>query len=574
MADKNLRINISVTGAEKTRAEIKKTTQGIGNMRLTTTGLRREIGKLRNMFLLWMFAIKPAMKLIERTTAALFTQQKAEAKLRAALKNVTTATAAGADELIKYASALQRVTIFGDEEIISAAGILATFQLNEDAIGRILPRLLDMTTSYGDLESNALLLGKAFTGNAASLSRVGVQFDQMELAMARAKGSYAEFNFLIDSLDSNYKGLAQTLAETGFGQIMQLENEISDLNETLALTSLPVKKFGKSVELWLSKRFVDAQFALKNIKIMLDTLGDQTLPETQEKLKDNEEKWSKFKRVVEDAEAALALFKFSAAETNIMLENQLKVIKDSAKWWQIVSVIQHKNTSGLIKYGEITVANAGIESTLHPLREQQIRLENEIQSIAKQSNAIKLSGFKVSQTMLARHLELLLEQKKLENTIAVARIQHNAEFVGSLGAVVGEMKGGAKAAARLAQISAVIDAYASYNKMVAQGGLFGLAPAAVALATGLANVLKISNAIGDFGSAQFGMDQIVSKPTLILTGEQNKRERVQVTPLESPNLAGPSSGGVVVNINAPLVDETVRDSIMPSIQKALRSNAA
>ena len=52
MADKNLKINISVTGAEKTRAQIKKTTQGIGNMRLTTQGLRREIGKVRNMFLL------------------------------------------------------------------------------------------------------------------------------------------------------------------------------------------------------------------------------------------------------------------------------------------------------------------------------------------------------------------------------------------------------------------------------------------------------------------------------------------------------------------------------------------
>ena len=38
-----------------------------------------------------------------------------------------------------------------------------------------------------------------------------------------------------------------------------------------------------------------------------------------------------------------------------------------------------------------------------------------------------------------------------------------------------------------------------------------------------------------------------------------------------------SGGGgksVVVNINAPLVDETVRDSILPSIQKAMNLELA
>ena len=134
MADKNLRINISVTGAEKTRAQIKKTTQGIGNMRLTTAGLRREIGKLRNVWLLWQFVMKPTLKLIRETTDALFEQEKAEAKLRRGLDNVATATTGGASKLIDYAAALQQVTTFGDEQIISAAAILATFQLNSDAI--------------------------------------------------------------------------------------------------------------------------------------------------------------------------------------------------------------------------------------------------------------------------------------------------------------------------------------------------------------------------------------------------------------------------------------------------------
>ena len=51
-------------------------------------------------------------------------------------------------------------------------------------------------------------------------------------------------------------------------------------------------------------------------------------------------------------------------------------------------------------------------------------------------------------------------------------------------------------------------------------------------------------------------------------------ERVQVTPLSSPNIDGPQGGGITINISAPLVDETVIDSIIPAIEKAQRLNLA
>ena len=51
------------------------------------------------------------------------------------------------------------------------------------------------------------------------------------------------------------------------------------------------------------------------------------------------------------------------------------------------------------------------------------------------------------------------------------------------------------------------------------------------------------------------------------------RERITVEPLTSMNSGG-GGKSVVVNINAPLVDETVRDSILPSIQKAMNLELA
>ena len=71
--------------------------------------------------------------------------------------------------------------------------------------------------------------------------------------------------------------------------------------------------------------------------------------------------------------------------------------------------------------------------------------------------------------------------------------------------------------------------------------------------------------------AQYGMDTTVSSPTLILAGENNQAESVQITPLEGPNLEGPQgAGAITLNISAPLVDDTVVDRIIPSIREAVR----
>ena len=51
------------------------------------------------------------------------------------------------------------------------------------------------------------------------------------------------------------------------------------------------------------------------------------------------------------------------------------------------------------------------------------------------------------------------------------------------------------------------------------------------------------------------------------------REHVQVTPLgdEDSNILGPQGGGAItLNISAPLVDDTVVDSIIPAIREAIR----
>ena len=80
----------------------------------------------------------------------------------------------------------------------------------------------------------------------------------------------------------------------------------------------------------------------------------------------------------------------------------------------------------------------------------------------------------------------------------------------------------------------------------------------------------------DRGLASFaeGGDFITSGPKMMMVGDNpGGRERVQVTPLSSPNINGPQ-GGITINVSAPLVDETVIDSIIPAIKKAQRFDLA
>jgi hypothetical protein len=69
-----------------------------------------------------------------------------------------------------------------------------------------------------------------------------------------------------------------------------------------------------------------------------------------------------------------------------------------------------------------------------------------------------------------------------------------------------------------------------------------------------------------------GGDFITDGPQMIMVGDNpGGRERVQVTPLSSPNIDGPQGNvnNITVNVSAPLVDETVVDTIIPSINEAV-----
>ena len=126
---------------------------------------------------------------------------------------------------------------------------------------------------------------------------------------------------------------------------------------------------------------------------------------------------------------------------------------------------------------------------------------------------------------------------------------------------------------RLAQFAAIADTASGVMKAFKQGGTLGFITGAGIAATGAAQIATIQQAISNAQGAETGFDGIVNRPTMFMTGENNKAERVSVTPLQGPNINGPQ-GGITLNISAPLIDEHILDVILPSIKKAQRMNLA
>ena len=73
--------------------------------------------------------------------------------------------------------------------------------------------------------------------------------------------------------------------------------------------------------------------------------------------------------------------------------------------------------------------------------------------------------------------------------------------------------------------------------------------------------------------AQYGIDEMVSQPTLIVAGEAGP-ERVNITPATRPS-SEQSSGGLTINFNGPVTNrEFVRDTIIPEIDRVKKLGLA
>lgn len=174
-------------------------------------------------------------------------QINAEARLERLMMNVKGTTAANVAEIKKYASTLQGVTTVGDEVAISGASQLATFQLQSSTIKTLLPAFEDLAVGQHGINvsqeqaiSSANLLGKVMMGQTSALSRAGVTFSSAQAAILKTGTESQKAAVLVEVLGQNFGGLAEKMAQTPEGRIIQLKNAWSDVKEVIGAQLYPV----------------------------------------------------------------------------------------------------------------------------------------------------------------------------------------------------------------------------------------------------------------------------------------------------------------------------------------------
>lgn len=206
-----------------------------------TGAAQSSIGKLRDSLAMWSLALNGAItaakglvSAVNSLVAPAMKQESANEGMAAAMRNTNVHSAELELQLRSQASAIQKVTKYGDENILMATaqmqviGELASDQLPEAqkaAVGLAAKYKFDLNTAFE-------LVGKAAKGNTATLARYGIVLGE---GLSQAE----KFNELLRQGAEGF-ALAEAEANTTYGAVEQLNNLWGDFKEMLGNYVLPI----------------------------------------------------------------------------------------------------------------------------------------------------------------------------------------------------------------------------------------------------------------------------------------------------------------------------------------------
>lgn len=157
------------------------------------------------------------------------TQQQAEQRLLTALKGRTDIQ----QRLIAQAAELQSRSVLGDEVVIGQQAYLASLGMTEEQIGQVIEASAQLSAATGmTLDSAVKNLAKTFGGLTGEL---GESIPKLkELTVEQLKNGEA-----VDFILENYKGFAESAAQTALGPLRQLNNAWGDFLEQIGAAMMP-----------------------------------------------------------------------------------------------------------------------------------------------------------------------------------------------------------------------------------------------------------------------------------------------------------------------------------------------
>ena len=514
--------------------------QGMMNVR-NTRNLDMAFSVLRSKLLLLAFAYTLIGRHIAEMVKKFTIQQDAEKALESALGRTSQA-------LLDFASAQQKVTTFGDENTIQAMATIGAYTDEEDQIKALTTASMDLATGKGmDLVAAADMLTKSVFSTTNALQRYGVTVRGMV-------GSTGRLETATESIAALFGGRATAASETLSGSFSQLSNSLGDLAENLVESS-PVTQgtfiLTKAMTGLIDKiNESDSGFDIFNKAIVRTALSTSMLG-----------------RIIFEVGDMFGLFDEKvdlSTETNE--KHRIKLLE--------VAEAQNKYTTSARRLMEVKEGMPDIDQKISDLTSRRIELvqlekDGLIDLIALNTQLNDIDA-KVHTLKLQRALKLSQTEKKT-----------TADAVKSGAALMGLNRRNLKEMAVLQAAAAMIDAWAAAQSQYAMVSKIAPPPFpqiayAAAIAQGIAQAGQVTKAAGIFEQGGLIGGRRHSQGGTMINAERGEfvmsRNAVESIGLENLNQMneGGGSSNITLNISAPLVDDTVVDSIIPAIREAVR----
>ena len=248
MADRNYDVGIMVGAIDKASGVLAKI--GINSVALGNIISQAIMGAGRKMLEFGQQTLDSAAK-----------QERAEAMLAQAMKVRNIYSEQAVDDAMAYASSLQKVTTFGDEDIATTQRQLIAFGAKGQALKDLTKATLDLSSATGmDLRAAGDLVGKSIGSTTNALMRYGINIEGAASSTSRMESA-------VKNITALYGGSASAAANTYDGQMKQLSNRIGDIQEGIGFYLIPaIKKLVTIINTSILPAFEKATEGTKDMK--------------------------------------------------------------------------------------------------------------------------------------------------------------------------------------------------------------------------------------------------------------------------------------------------------------------
>ena len=224
-------MTVAARTAKVAEKELEQETESLGDqmakLNQSVELVMKGLGLLKTAALFPIQQFQALFGAAEDLVRAYDQQAQAEVKLRVALAAQGDVTDDTRKSLIDYAGALQATTRYGDEAIVEVEALIASFVRGEENIKRATRAALDLSAALGtDLQSSAIKVAQAVETGELLIGRMRVNLTESEDPAKRLDAALGE-------IERRFGGLSTQLAGVGAGPLDQLQNAISDFQETI-----------------------------------------------------------------------------------------------------------------------------------------------------------------------------------------------------------------------------------------------------------------------------------------------------------------------------------------------------